>query len=120
MAQEQFYGVSKIEPVTPDANYTTAKLTLHWKSIIKWDSVQAVANSLAGQGWVTCPFERYIELDEKITIKLPYRINFPRTDQGLNAIKFDNTQHKGFCFEITLKDQQNDADGLDRNEDGLL
>jgi len=113
-------GPTKIEPVTPDSNFTCSKLTLQWKNVIKQDTLTTVVNSFAGTGWTTCPFERYLDLQEKISIKLPYRIIFPRTDTDLNLKKVESTHWRGFDFDIALEDQVLNQLGLERNEDGLI
>lgn len=113
-------GVSKIEPVTPDANFTCYKLTIHWKCVIKRDTVDSVANSMAAEGWKTLPYEKYFNLEEHITVKLPYRICFPKTDAALNAAKRTGTNWKGFEFTIASDCDEVQDEGLERDDNGLV
>lgn len=114
------YGVTAIKPVNLDTSNTTYRVTLLFKQVLPSEQLTRVINSFSGDGWITCPYEKYVKIPEKVSIKLPYRIKFPKVNSELNRLKKSGAKWKGFEFEIAFDSEGHSESDLDRDSNGLL
>ncbi len=94
------HGISAIVPLHLDSHNLTSKLTLSFKVVHNQEMIAAIHNTFQGAGWTCAPHKYYLDLIEKITISLPFKIIFPKNPADLKKLRSTGPNYTAYDFQI--------------------